>query len=209
MIPFARDLDDESLVASLTQPELSLIHTLAAQVADMLGDLARSPSITDPYAAALYEAVGIGGSAALHSDPAIARLLPDAYADDADASRDFRGLTERSLAARKVANARVVIDSLDVADETSGELRLAPAQVQSWLRTLADIRLTIAVRLGIETDDDAELKGYGLDGDGPDGDGADDDDQTADDQTDDDKLLMRDVYDWLGWVTESLLEALE
>jgi len=76
VIPFARDLDDGTLVASLSQPELTLVLTLAAQVADMLDDLARAPSIADPDAAALYESVGIGGSAAIHSDPAIARLLP-------------------------------------------------------------------------------------------------------------------------------------
>ena len=186
VIPFSKEktTDGVALVASLSQPELSLIHTLAAQVADMLDDLARAPSIADPDAAALYESVGIGGSAAIHSDPAIARLLPDAYRGDADASRDFRGLTERSLAARKVANARVVVASLDAAELAGGELRLDATQVQSWLRTLADIRLTIAARLGIETDDD----------EGPE---------------DDDSLVMRDVYDWLGWVTETLLGELE
>jgi len=186
VIPFSKEktTDGVALVASLSQPELSLIHTLAAQVADMLDDLARAPSIADPDAAALYESVGIGGSAAIHTDPAIARLLPDAYRGDADASRDFRGLTERSLAARKVANARVVVASLDAAEQAGGELRLDATQVQSWLRTLADIRLTIAARLGIETDDD----------EGPE---------------DDDSLVMRDVYDWLGWVTETLLGELE
>jgi len=186
VIPFSKELnaDGTTLVASLSQPELSLIHTLAAQVADMLDDLARAPSIADPDAAALYESVGIGGSAAIHSDPAIARLLPDAYKGDADASRDFRGLTERSLAARKVANARMVVASLTVAEEAGGELRIDATQVQAWLRTLADIRLTIAARLGIEADGD----------EGPD---------------DEDSLVLRDVYDWLGWVTETLLGALE
>ena len=186
MIPFSKEesANGPTLVASLSQPELSLIHTLAAQVADMLDDLARAPSIADPDAAALYESVGIGGSAAIHSDPAIARLLPDAYRGDTDASRDFRGLTERSLAARKVANARMVVASLTVAEEAGGELRIDATQVQAWLRTLADIRLTIAARLGIEADGD----------EGPD---------------DEDSLVLRDVYDWLGWVTESLLGALE
>jgi len=196
VIPFARDLDDGTLVASLSQPELTLVLTLAAQVADMLDDLARAPSIADPDAAALYESVGIGGSAAIHSDPAIARLLPDAYRGDADASRDFRGLTERSLAARKVANARAVVASLTLAEAAGGELRLDEAQVQSWLRTLADIRLTIAARLGIETDDEwpAEQE-------------SDEDSEIHD--PDDDSLMMRDVYDWLGWVTETLLSELE
>jgi len=204
VIPFERD-DDGQLVASLTEPESALLSSLAAQVADMLDELGSAPHITDPDAAALYESVGIGGSTTLHDDPAIARLLPNAYSDDLDASRDFRGLTERSLAARKVANARAVIASLDAARSAAGELRLDAALVQSWMRTLVDIRLTIAARLGIEHDGD------GLDGDGLDsGPRADDTDRrSAGHGESDDSLVMRDVYDWLGWVSESLMEAVE
>lgn len=187
MIPFTRE--DATIVASLAQPESALISSLAGQLAGMLEPLATPPHIDDPDAAALYASVGIGGSAALHPDPAIARLLPDAYGGDPEASREFRGLTEMSLASRKVTNARRVIETLDAADADGGELRLDPAATQSWLRTLADIRLTIAARLGIETDDQPE---------------ATDTDDIADAE-----LALRDVYDWLAWVTETLLDALE
>ena len=242
MIPFERD-DNGQLVASLTEPESALLSSLAAQVADMLDELGSAPYIADPDAAALYESVGIGGSTTLHDDPAVARLLPNAYADDLDASRDFRGLTERSLAARKIANARAVVDSLDIARGAGGELRLDAALVQSWMRTLVDIRLTIAARLGITQDeypgdgggpDGGRSSGGGSDGSrsasgGNDSDGIDsdrlDNDRFDSDGLDDsayeaaydaahepagdESLVMRDVYDWLGWVSESLMEAIE
>ena len=184
MIPFTRD--GATIVASLTQPESALLTSLAGQIADMLEPLAAPPHIDDPDAAALYASVGIGGSSALSVDPAIARLLPDAYGGDPEASREFRGLTEMSLASRKVANARRVIETLEAADAAGGELSLDAAATQSWLRTLADIRLTIAARLGIEVDDQPEP-----------------------DDIADAELALRDVYDWLAWVTETLLDALE
>jgi hypothetical protein len=175
MIPF--DTDASGVVtAGFTTVEADIIADLAAQVAGMLDGLAASGG--DP----LFDAVGIGGSSALDQDPAIARLLPDAYGDDADASRDFRRLTERSLASRKVANARVVIETLA---RSEGAVRLSAPEVQAWLRTLSDIRLTIAARLGIERDGDT---------------GATDSDAA---------LALHELYDWLGYVTETLLDALE
>ncbi|WP_161972358.1 DUF2017 family protein [Glaciihabitans arcticus] len=182
MIPFERG-DDRVIRASLTRPEATLIASLAGQIAALLGGLVEVPHFDDPDAAALFESVGMGGTSTLNDDPAIARLLPNAYAEPG-ASGDFRRLTERSLASRKVANAGVVVASLDAALNSGGELALDDAEAQSWLRTLADIRLTIAARLGIEADGDE---------------GADDDDS----------LALRDVYDWLAWVTDSLIGAIE
>ncbi|TBN58560.1 DUF2017 family protein [Glaciihabitans arcticus] len=182
VIPFERG-DDRVIRASLTRPEATLIASLAGQIAALLGGLVEVPHFDDPDAAALFESVGMGGTSTLNDDPAIARLLPNAYAEPG-ASGDFRRLTERSLASRKVANAGVVVASLDAALNSGGELALDDAEAQSWLRTLADIRLTIAARLGIEADGDE---------------GADDDDS----------LALRDVYDWLAWVTDSLIGAIE
>jgi hypothetical protein len=194
--PFSKT-PDGTLVVGFSPVESDIVADLAAQIAGMLAPLASS-SDADP----LYDLVGIGGRSAIDPDPAIARLLPDAYGDDSDAASDFRALTERSLASRKVANARVVIatlerdsverdsverDSLErVSLERDGaSVALSPAEAQSWLRTLSDIRLTIAARLGIEHDGDE---------------GATDSDAA---------VALHDLYDWLAFVTESLLDALE
>jgi len=174
VIPFAKT-ETGSYVAGFTDVETEIIADLAAQIAGMLRSLVGSD---DP----LFEAVGIGGTSLLNDDPAIARLLPDAYGEDAVASGDFRRLTEQSLATRKVANARTVIDTLARSDES---LELSGQEAQAWLRTLSDIRLTIAARLGIESD----------------GDEGDTDSDSA--------LALHDLYDWLAYVTESLLDALD
>ena len=45
-------------------------------------------------------------------DPAIARLVPDAYSDDAEAAQEFRRLTERDLLDRRRQDAADVLASL-------------------------------------------------------------------------------------------------
>ena len=124
----------------------------------------------------------------LPGDPALTRLLPDAYRGDADAAAEFRRFTEESLASKKIQNAAVVAESLERASAQSHtgtvEVTLDAPATQSWLRCLTDIRLTVAARLGIESDGDE---------------GADDDES----------LMLREVYDWLGFVQGSLIEALE
>lgn len=120
-------------------------------------------------------------------DAALLRLLPDAYPDDIEASAEFRRFTAEHLAEKKVRNAHVVAHDVQAAaaSATPTELSLDGASVQSWLRSLTDVRLVLASRLGIETDDD---------------------ERAADS---DEELMLGDVYDWLGWVQGSLVYALE
>ena len=167
MIPFSRDGD--RVVAQFTDLERELLTDLAEQLRSLLDHAAPDETFAD--------GAGIGGGAAAHPDPAIARLLPDAY-EDADAAREFRHLTEQSLAGRKIANARTVIATLSAGTDVA----LDPPAQQAWLRSLADIRLVLASRLGIEKDGD---------------------------EGDSDDLAMRDIYDWLAYVQGSLIEVLE
>ena len=120
-------------------------------------------------------------------DPAIARLVPDAYADDAEAAQEFRDVTERDLLDRRRQDAGAVLASLrdpaalpeDVEPDDEAlmelvELRLEPDDLQAWLRCLAAIRLVLATRLDIRTEEDHDLDdprfgiyewlGYRLDG---------------------------------------------
>lgn len=66
-----------------------------------------------------------------------------------------------------------------------GKIELDEAAAQAWLRTLTDIRLTLAARLGIDLDDELG------------------------NQSSDEAVMMRQVYDWLGYVQESLVSALD
>ncbi|PZE92394.1 DUF2017 domain-containing protein [Curtobacterium sp. MCLR17_039] len=121
----------------------------------------------------------LGGD--LSTDPISERMFPDAYPGDDEASAEFRKYTQSDLLTQKTTNASIVHDwltgtrdgSLDAEDE------------QAWLRTLTDLRLTIADRLGIE---DADDEGRSVEADAGVG--------------------LRDVYDWLGYVQEHLVVTL-
>ena len=112
------------------------------------------------------------------ADPAVERLLPNAYPDDASAAAEFRSFTRSGLVERKLTNAGRVAATLP---DESGVSELTASDAQAWLRTLTDLRLVLATRLGIEEDED---------------DGAPDE-------------LTRAVYDWLAFLQDSLLAVLE
>ena len=142
MIPFARDGD--TVTARFGPDERALLSGLAHQLVVMLEErAAESP------ADLLYAQLGIGGASAPPLDPALARLLPDAYRNDSEAASEHRRFTELGLVDRKVANALTVIRVL-------GErvIALDAAEVQAWLRHLTDLRLVLAARLQIEDDGD-------------------------------------------------------
>ena len=118
-------------------------------------------------------------------DAALLRLLPDAYPGDREASAEFRRFTAAGLADKKVRNADVVARDLATATASAdpSELRLDGASVHAWLRSLTDVRLVLATRLGIDSDSP-------LDGDS------------------DAQRMLGDIYDWLGWVQGSLVHSL-
>jgi hypothetical protein len=152
VIPFRRRGDD--LLLDLPEHEARLLGDLVSQLVTVLE----------------------GGDP---GDPAVARLLPSAYPDDEEAAAEFRRFTADDLTARKLANARRVLD--DVAVPTAE--RLDAAGQRSWLRTLTDLRLVLGSRLGVTAD-------------GP----APSDDPHV--------VVMHDVFDWLGYLQESLVQTL-
>jgi hypothetical protein len=183
------------MTATFTSAEAHLLANLAGQVVELLRDRnGASESDADPLAVEL----GMGASAVPPEDPVLARLLPDAYRDSEDDSGEFRRLTERSLTSTKVNHAEVLIGSLidgglsfEVPIEDEGddvEVELDADAVQSWLKSLTDIRLSLAVRLGIETEEDVMLVG-----------------ESADEAI----VAMSEIYDWLGYVQETLIAALD
>lgn len=157
----------------------------------------------------LLELLDAAGSHALgaSADPAVRRLLPDAYRDDAEAAAEFRRFTADGIIDRKELNARTVLAALgdepaggSVDDEElvdDGELvdaegedalpvlvLLDDAAVQAWLRTLTDLRLTLAERLEISPDGVQHLDA-------------------------EEAPFLAGVYDWLGMVQESLVYAID
>ncbi|MBF0814913.1 DUF2017 family protein [Microbacterium paludicola] len=126
----------------------------------------------------------VGSSPAI-PDPALERLTPDVYPEDAEASREFRSLTRSDLLRRRAEDARVVLDGLaaiEHEDELAPvEVSVDAAQLRAWMRTLAAVRLVIADRLGIVDDDE---------------------DRDPDDP-------RYGVYDWLGYRLELLVQTAE
>ena len=87
------------------------------------------------------------------ADPAVARLLPDGSRDDPELAQSFRRLTEQDLRDRKR-------DSLGLAAAAlrrSAPVVLVDSEAQALLKGLTDVRLVLAERLGIATDEDAEF----------------------------------------------------
>lgn len=154
MIPFVRRSDGVHL--GMASGERALLTSLTEQLGQVLrGDLS--------------------------TDPVAARLFPDAYREDPDASAEFRRWTQSDLLTQKTTNADVVHAWLTGAREGV----FAAEDEQAWLRCLTDLRLTIADRLGIV---DAATDAASADSEGGVG--------------------LRDVYDWLGYVQEHLVTTL-
>jgi hypothetical protein len=128
--------------------------------------------------------LGLSESTALPEDPVLARLLPDAYRDDAEAAGDFRRYTEQDLRSGKVAAARTVLATLP---EGGGQVRLSTDDAQAWLRAINDVRLALGVRLSITEDFEERLAG--LDPEDP-------------------RSAYFWVYDWLTYLQETLVHAL-
>lgn len=133
-------------------------------------------------------------------DPAIARLFPAAYRDDAAASDEFRRYTHADLATAKIHAAERVQSALDGTADPSLEVVLPDGRVAiglgvedgwSWLRHLTDLRLTLAARMGV-VDDTAAF-----------------DDEPDPGMLSEDELLTRSLFDWVGYVQELLIAALE
>jgi hypothetical protein len=179
------------MTATFDPAEANVIANLASQVIELLRDRnGAQVTDTDP----LVSELGLGGPSQPPEDPVLQRLLPDAYRDNPEDSGEFRRFTESALTSAKVANAETVLATLaagglNVADESEApvEIELGPDEVQAWLRSLTDIRLSLAVRLGIETEEDTMLL------------------ENSSDQA---LVAMAELYGWLGYVQETLVQAL-
>jgi hypothetical protein len=156
VIPFAPDGDGYS--AEFEPEEAAILGELAGQVAELI-------QIADP------------------ADPAVARLLPDAYRNDPEAAAEFRRFTQADLGERKVRNATTIIGGLGPAAAAVAPttVTLSAGDAQAWLRGLGDIRLSLASRLGV----------------------------TEDGAPDDAPIGLVDLYDWLGFVQDSLVRAVD
>jgi hypothetical protein len=196
--------------ARFAAAQAAIIRSLVSQVSELVGgeDMLEAATGTagpaaavtsDPAAAGTADPAAAGDDQALRAmaaqfsvaeaaelpdDPILARLLPDAYADDAKASGEFRRYTEIGLRSGKIAAAQTVLDTLPV---SGGRVRLSAADAQAWLRALNDVRLSLGVVLGVTDDFDDTVRNL---------------------PADDPRAAYIGVYQWLAYLQESLVEAL-
>ena len=166
------------IAADVDEVEVAVLRRFLDDLTVLLaGD---EPEDPDPLAAM----VGLPpGDPSRPEDPALARLLPDAYRDDPEASREFRRYTDSDLRAGKRANGLGVAQSLT---ETRGRVVLDRDQVDAWLTCLNDLRLVLGTRLEVTEDPEPDLLAE-----------------------DDPRRAALEVYDWLGAVQDSLLRSVE
>lgn len=169
--------------------EARIFAGLIRNLIELLYD-GRPPGTTPPDP--LEAALGFGeldepGTVSTPDDPVLARLLPDAYADDPQAAAEFRRLTERSLRLAKAGDAMSLLqrveDSLQ-AGEDPVRVVINNADVTRWLKVVNDLRLALGTRLEVTEDYDPDVLGL------------DEDDPTR---------LTYNLYDWLGYLQASML----
>ncbi len=166
--------------------QATIIRDLVGQIAELVADDMPDDGGTagTGSAAELASQLGVSDATELPEDPVLARLLPDAYSDDPEASGEFRRYTEQGLRSAKVAAARTVLATLPA---SGGRIRLSGPEAQAWLRALNDVRLALSVRLGITDELGEQEEGFAAD---------------------DPRSAYMWVYQWLAILQESLVEAL-
>jgi hypothetical protein len=175
------------LTARFAAAQATIIRDLVGQVAELVSeDVPDGSTAAGPESPAeeLASQLGLSEATEVPDDPVLARLLPDAYTDDPEASGEFRRYTEQGLRSGKVAAARTVLATLPA---SGGKVRLSEPEAQAWLRALNDVRLALSVRLGITEEED---------------------DQEAKFAPDDPLSAYMLIYQWLAFLQESLVEAL-
>jgi hypothetical protein len=191
MTGFTRHRRSGRIIANFTGFEADLLRSLAGQLVELLRNESAAPIERDPLEAML----DFSGPTTEPEDPVLARLFPSAYRDDEEAAGDFRRFTEGTLRDGKAAAASTIIDGLEDAGlppELTEEglmidVELDPPTAETWMRSFTDIRLALATRLEVEEGDEAYWASL------PD---------------DDPRGQAHDIYDWVGYLQETLVEAL-
>ncbi|GGG25170.1 hypothetical protein GCM10007304_43760 [Rhodococcoides trifolii] len=171
--------------------EAAVLRSLVSSVGGLLEQRSAQSPVDD-----LAELTGIrSGNTSAPTDPTLARLLPDFHrpegadasdpelelAEQADLNGALRSIHEPDIIDAKRAAGAVVLDTLPA---DGGRIVLTPEQADAWLAALNDVRLALGTTLGIEADTPDAF------------------------EADDPRAPHLDVYHWLTWMQDSLVQAL-
>ena len=192
MSGFERHTTTGHVIANFSGFEADLLRSLASQLVELLRNEAAVPQEDrDPFEALL----DFSGPTNEPDDPVLQRLFPTAYPDDEQAASEFRRFTEGTLRDGKSRAAEGIIDGLEDAglppqlteEGLVIDVELTEGEAESWLRSFTDVRLALATRLGVQEGD--EEYWYNLPEDDPRG-------------------QAHEIYEWVGYLQETLVEAL-
>jgi hypothetical protein len=192
MSGFTRHRRSKHLIATFSGFEADLLRSLAAQLVELLRNEAAVPrDDVDPLEAMM----DFSGPTTEPDDPVLVRLFPTAYQHDEDAAAEFRRFTEGTLRDGKANAAITIIDSLEEAGlppELTEEglvidIELEEPAAEVWMRSFTDLRLALATRLGVEEGDEDYWHSL------PD---------------DDPRSQAHEIYEWVGYLQETLVQAL-
>lgn len=170
----------------LTEYEATLLESLLDQLAGLLEGDTEPVVEDDPFARWQAEFSETGQLD--HTDPVIGRLFPDAYPQDPAATAEFRRFTQARQRQDRIQHAETVMSALRDSEGGRKPVEVRVIEIDTWLKALTALRLSLAVRLGIERAEDA-----------------DDLDQLGED---DPRSYVYRVYEWLGYLSEGLLSQL-
>ena len=170
---------DHAYVANFTESEREVLLNLTEQIIELLAERVDHHN-DDPLAAM----VGITAHDTPPDDDVLLRLLPNAYADQVDAS-EFRRYTESTLRQKKQAHAMAM--RMHIKTAIDGVIELDHDSANAWLGAMNDVRLALGVRLKVAENTHQELELLA---------------------PDDPMRGVYAVYSWLGWLQDSLIDAL-
>ncbi len=187
------------LCCEFEDTELDLLGGLLSQLIELLLDDLPGPNgpgtqrlppvgATDDVFAQLEREMNAYGDGIFDDepslDPVLHRLFPDPYPDDPAASHDFHRFTRAAQLDDKVGAARAML--ADLRSVRDGGYCAVPEQhTMAWLKTLTNVRLALAVRMELSDAEDSE--------------------RIAELPDDDPRSWVFSIYEWLGWIQESLL----
>lgn len=142
-------------IAELDAEERAVIARVVADVGLLLGGepFGMEIDVADGDEDPLFRHLrGFESALSDPDDPAVLRILPNAAPDDREVADEFRRFTESELRSLKVDRLRTMWKALN---EDGPEWVVSESDAMSTAAALTDIRLVLASRLGMETDDDA------------------------------------------------------
>jgi hypothetical protein len=160
------EVRDGAYSARLRPDEREVLADVAGQVVELLGgdlDRAVNPPDEGPGSAVDGHApdghpldlvrLGVGPVPA-PTDAAVHRLLPDGSRGDAEIAAEFRRLTEDELRSTKVGNLLRLRALL--LGGPSDRVVVSPGEAPTAAAAMTDLRLVVAERLSVHTEEDAD-----------------------------------------------------